>query len=187
MLSQSISLVPQARPVLVVSSGVVGNPDVSGLVAVTWLELGLGGWLGPILLDGQVGVAAAICSAALCDKDAQGNLRNGLAIPLAIEARTGFGATVLNGYASAWFAGGRYAFEPIWLPARGGERSFQVHTLEAVIGWGLGDPVGASFRHLERAIPLEVAVPLGLIAEPTGPNRRVAFTGGIELRYLFQL
>lgn len=187
VLSQTISMIPQDRPLILLSSGVTGNPDVSGMVAVTWLGLGLGRWVGPLLLDAQVGAAAAICAAATCGKDQQGNLKSGFALPTALEARFGFGSTVLNHFASAWFAGGRYTFEPIWLPATGGERSFRAHSLQAIIGWGTGDPVGASFRHLERAIPIELDVPLGVVADPSGPNRRIAFTGGVEVRYLFQL
>jgi hypothetical protein len=187
VLSQSVPLVPQKRPVLVISTGLLGNPDIGGLRAVTSLEVGAGGWLGPFLVNVQVGAGAAICNSALCGKDSSGNLNSGLAIPLALEARYGFGAGVLGRLQSAWFLGGRYAFEPVWLPATTGERSFQLQTLTAVLGWGSGDASRGPFRHLERAVPFEMAIPLGVAVAPDGLDRRVAFTGGLELRFLLNL
>ena len=187
VLSQSVPLVPPKRPVLVIATGLVGNADIAGLRAVTSLEVGAGGWLGPFLVNVQLGVGAAICNAAVCGKDSSGNLNSGLAIPLALEARYGFGAGVVGRLQSAWFVGGRYAFEPVWLPAVGGERSFQVQTIGGVLGWAFGDAVPGPFRHLERAAPIEMAIPLGITVAPDGLNRQIAFTGGLELRYLLNL
>ena len=178
---------PRKRPVLVASTGLMGNPDIGGLRAVTSLEVGAGGWLGPFLVNFQVGVGAAICNAAVCGKDSSGNLNSGLAIPLALEARYSLGAGVIGRLQNAWFVGGRYAFEPIWLPTTAGQRAFQVQTLGAVLGWGFGDALPGPFRHLERAVPIEMAIPLGIAVAPDGLDRWIAFTGGLELRYLFSL
>ena len=153
---------------------------------MTSIEVGAGGWLGPFLVNVRLGTTA-ICNAAVCGKDSNGNLNSGLALPLALEARYGFGSGVIGRLQSAWFLGGRYAFEPVWLPVTAGERSFQLQTIGAVLGWGFGDGGPGPFRHLERAVPFEMAIPLGLALAPDGLDRRVAFTGGLELRYLLNL
>ena len=186
-LSQSVPLVPPRQPVLVISTGLVGGADLSGLRAVTSLEVGVGAWYGPVLLNAQLGVGVAICTPAVCGMDSKGQLNSGLAVPLALEARYAFGGGIIGRMQSAWFLGGRYAFEPVWLPAIGGDRAFQVHTVEAVLAWGFGDAVPGPFRHVERSVPFELAVPLGVAVAPDGLERQVAFTGGFEVRYLFSL
>ncbi|HEY7373416.1 MAG TPA: hypothetical protein VIF57_14750 [Polyangia bacterium] len=188
VLSQSVPLVPISKPpVFTIGMGVLGNTELSGLRAVTSFEVGAGAWLGPVLLNGQVGVGAAICTELLCGKSSDGQLNSGVAVPLALEARYALGAGVIGRLQSAGFVGARYAFEPVWLPAIGGQRSLQVHTVHAVLGWGFGDAVPGPFRRLERAVPFEVAVPLGIAAAPGAPDGRVAFTGGLTLRVLFNL
>ncbi len=187
VVSQTIPLVPARRPVLVVSTGLVGNADLSGLRAVTSLEIGAGAWLGHVLVNAQAGVGAAICTAAVCGMDSQGQLHSGVAVPLALEARYAFGGGISGKLESAWFVGGRYAFEPVWLPAIGGERALRVHTLEAMLGWGFGDAVPGPVRQIERAVPFELVVPLGIAVAPGAPDRRVAFTGGFAVRFLFGL
>jgi hypothetical protein len=187
VLSQSIPLVPERRPVLVIATGVIGNADLSGLRAVSSLEVGAGAWLGNLLVNGQVGVGVAICTPAVCGKTSDGGLNSGLAIPLAVEARYGFGGGIVGRLASAWFVGGRYVFEPVWLPALGGERSFQVQTLEGVLSWGFGDAFPGPFGQVPRALPFELAVPLGVALGIGTPNGSATFVGGVELRYLFPL
>jgi hypothetical protein len=188
VLSQSVPLVPISRPpVFVFSMGVLGNTGLSGLRAVTSFEVGAGAWIGPVLLNGQIGAGAAICAEALCGKNSGGELNSGVAIPLALEARYALGAGVIGRMQSAGFVGARYAFEPVWLPTFGGQRSLQVHTVHALLGWGFGDAVPGAFHHLERAVPFEFAVPLGIAVAPGAPDGRVAFTGGLEVRVLFNL
>jgi len=187
VISQSIPLLPDKHPMLVVTSGLLANPDISGLGGVASIEAGPGLWLGPIFLDVQAGIGAALCTPSACGRDSAGDVRHGLAVPFALEARYGLGSSVNPALASSFFAGSRYAFIPLRLPATDGERSFNVHTLVGVLGWGFADAAPGPFRHLEHAVPIELALPLGIVVEPNGPNRRVAFTGGMELRFLFSL
>jgi hypothetical protein len=186
-LSQAIPLVAEKRPVLVISTGLIGNPDLSGLSAVTSLEVGTGIWVGNLLVNGQIGVGAAICTAAVCGRTSDNGLNSGLAIPLALETRYVFGAATSGKLTSALSLGGRYAFEPVWLPALNGERSFQVQTLEGVIAWSFGDAISGPIRHAERALPFEMAVPLGVTVATGVPGGGVAFVGGVEVRYIFPL
>jgi hypothetical protein len=83
--------------------------------------------------------------------------------------------------------GARYAYVPVRLPATNGERRFSVHALQGVLAWGFGDNLSGPFRHLERAISYEVAVPIGIIVDQGAPAGGAAFAAGVEIRMMFHL
>jgi hypothetical protein len=186
VLTQSVPLVAEKRPILVIANGLLGGPDLSGLEAVASLEVGAGAWLGDVLVNGQLGVGAGICVAAVCGKNSDGSLNDGLALPLALEARYPLGGVVVGKLTNAFYLGGRYTFEPVWLPTLAGERSFQVQALQGILGWGFGDALPGPILHLERAVPFELADPLGVAVAP-GSSGSARFIGGVEIRYLFPL
>ncbi len=188
VISQSIPMVAEKRPLLTFSSVILGNTNLSGpasgLVSIISFEVGAGVWAGPVLLNVQAGFAQANCSSGTCAKQSDGSLGSSYSVPLAAEARYAFGAGVVNKLESDWFVGARYAFTPIRLPTFEGDRSFQTHAVQGVLGWGFGDALRGPFLHLERVIPFELAVPLGVLAVPGGG---IAFTGGVEFRFLLPL
>jgi hypothetical protein len=186
-VSQSVPLEPRRRVTLVVSTGLVGNTDLAGLRGVVGFEAGLGGWAGPVLLSGQLGLGATMCNAGTCGKDDHGNLKGGLAVPLALDARVSLGSAAVNRLRNFAFLGARYSFASVSLPARDGDRSFGVHGLYGVLSWAFGDVTPGPFRHHERGPVCEFAIPVGAVFAPSLAGKEVGFSGGFDLRFLFPL
>lgn len=187
VISQSIPLEAKKRPIVVGAMSLDGTDDLSGLRAILGGQVGGGGWLGPVLLTGQVGLGTSICSKAACGKDDNGNLKSGLAIPLAISAQVSFGQAMWNRLLSVGLLGARYSYVPFRLPRLDGDRWFAVHGFYGVIGWGFADRTKVPLVHAERTPLYEVAIPIGILVEPDAPAQRVAFAAGLDLRFLLPL
>ena len=186
-VSQSVPLRVRDRPMLVTALNVHGNGDLAGLRAFTDAELGAGGSVGPLLLTGQVGIGQTICNEGTCGRDSMGNLRNARMFALSAEARYAFEAVTINMITSAFSVGARYAYLPVTLPAMGGDERFSVHAIDGVLAWSMTDALRGPFQHLERVLPIEFAVPIGVVIGPVGSTQRRVLAGGIELRLLLPL
>jgi hypothetical protein len=188
-ISQSVPLDAEKRLVVVSGFGLAGNPDVSGYRGTIDFHGGAGGWVGPALLTGQVGVGISLCNEGTCGREKDGSLRSGFTVPVAVDARFVFGTATVNRLFSVGLVGARYSFVPVRLPVSdGSERRFVAHAFQGVLAWGFNEKsVKGPFRHLERSIPFEIAVPLGVLVDQGAPHHGVVFAGGVELRLFFHL
>jgi hypothetical protein len=186
-VSQSLPLEAARRPALMSTLDVIFAPTSSGLRALVGVEVGAGQWVGPIQLSAQVGLAGAICQDWACGRDAQGNLRTGSAIPMSLAARYGLATAAVRRLVSAFFLDARYTVAPFWLPLADGEQRFTAQSLFAEIGWGFLEMPPGPFIHIERAIPLELAVPLGVTLQTGRGGPQAVFSGGLTLRYILPL
>jgi hypothetical protein len=188
-ISQSVPLEAEKRVVVVTGFGLVGNPDVSGFRGVIDFNGGAGGWVGPALLTGQIGAGFSLCNEGTCGRDRDGSLRSDFTVPLSVDARFVFGTATVNRLFNVGLVGARYSFVPVRLPVTdGSERRFVTHAFQGVLAWGFNENhVKGPLRHLERSIPFELAVPLGVLVDQGAPNHGVVFAGGIEIRMFFHL
>ena len=76
---------------------------------------------------------------------------------------------------------------PFWLPLPSGSQRFTAQSAFGELGWGLLEVPPGPFRHLERAVPIEMAIPLGVTVQTGGGNAHAVFSGGLVLRYLLPL
>jgi hypothetical protein len=56
-----------------------------------------------------------------------------------------------------------------------------------LLAWSFTDAIRGPFQNLERVLPLEFAVPIGVVMGPVGSTQRRVLAGGIELRILLPL
>lgn len=187
VISQSLPLTVPRRLVLVGSNALDGTSDLSGLRALYGLRIGGGGWLGPLLLTAEAGVAVAICSAGTCGKREDGSLHSGFAIPLSAEVRYPTAVFVVNNWSNTISVGARYSFSSVSLPALGGDRRLGVHGYQAVLAWGYHETVKGPHRHRERGPLWELSVPIGVLVAPQAAGDSVVFGAGFGLRYLLPL
>jgi hypothetical protein len=187
-ISRSIPLTAVSGPVLVGSMGVNGNSDLLGFRAVTWGSVGAGGWLGPVLLTGEVGLGLTYCEPSVCGKDADGDLHSELTFPVAAEVRYPLWAGTTNRLVHAFMLGARYSYLPIRLPTLTGDRHLGTHGFEGTLSWGFRGPVSlrGNFQRLERTTLSEIVIPIGVRLAGDGSGK-VAFTGGFAFRWLFPL
>jgi hypothetical protein len=113
-----------------------------------------------------------------------GNLQSGPAFMLGAEARYAFAPVTINKLTSALSLGARYAYMPVSLPTFAGTERFGVQAIDGVLAWSFNDALRGPFEHLERTLPIEMAVPVGVVIGPAG---RAAFAGGLEIRFLLPL
>jgi hypothetical protein len=85
------------------------------------------------------------------------------------------------------FLNARYTVAPFWLPLPGGDQRFTAQSLFAEISWGLHELPPGPLRHIERSIPIEFAIPLGVTVETGGAGTHAVFSGGLTLRYILPL
>jgi hypothetical protein len=186
-VSQSIPLAPRRRPLAIATIEVGGNSQLSGLRSIYGFKLGLGGWLGPVLVSAEAGIGGSNCDADLCGRRSDDSLKSGLAIPAALSARVSPFATRKNRVVALAFLGARYAFTGVGLPTMDGDRRFATHAFQGVLSWALGDGVPGPFTHPERGPLAEFALPFGLIWAPGAPGDKVAFAAAMELRFLLPM
>lgn len=186
-VTQSVPLVPAARPTLVLDSDVIFAPMPSGLWALVGVSAGIGPWIGPVQLIGKVGFAGANCRDSTCGRDAQNNLRVGSAIPISAEARYGLGSWQIRSFVNNGFVEARYVVTPFWLPLPGGEQRYTAQSVFGAFGWGFLELPPGPFRHLERATQIELAIPLGVTSQSGGGGRHTVFSGGMTVRFAFSL
>jgi hypothetical protein len=186
-VSQSLPMSAPRRLVAVGTMDLAGNSELSGLSAIYDAKVGLGAWLGPVLLTAEAGIGGATCKAQLCGREPDNSLRTGLAIPATLGVRVSPGAGIRNRVVSVAFVGARYAFASVGLPAPEGDRRFATHALQGVVGWAIGDGTRGPFTHLERGPLYEMAFPIGVVWAPDAPAEKVAFAAAFELRFLLPL
>ncbi|HVT07913.1 MAG TPA: hypothetical protein VHO67_10665 [Polyangia bacterium] len=187
-VSQSVPLDASPRVALISTIDALFAPMPGGLWAFIGLQAGAGKWLGPVQLIAQAGYAAASCTAMACGRDAQGNLRTGPAVPVTLEARYGLATLMAGDLANVLFLDARYTVTPFWLPLPDGEQRFTAQSLFGELGWGYLVRVPGPLRHLERAAPIELVVPLGVTIQTGGGQKTEAvFSGGVALRYVLSL
>ena len=186
-VSQSLPLDAPPRPALVSEMTVLFTPTPVGLRAFVGLEGGVGAWVGAVQVIAQAGYASAICQEWACGRDAQGNLRSGAAIPVSVEVRRALGVATVNHFANVLFLDGSYTVTPFWLPLPGGDQRFTAQSAFGEIGWGFVEVPPGPLRHLERAAPIEMAIPLGVTIQTGGGNAHTVFSGGLVLRLMLPL
>jgi hypothetical protein len=187
-VSQSIPLAPRRRPFAIATLEVGGNSQLSGLISIYGVKVGVGGWLGPVLASAEAGIGGSNCDGDLCGRHSDGSVNSGLAIPAALSARVSPFSTRKNRLVSMAFVGARYAFTSVSLPTTmDGDRRFATHAFQGVLSWALADGVPGPFTHPERAPFFEFAFPLGVIWAPGAPGDKVAFAAAMELRFLLPM
>lgn len=186
VLSQSIPLRPAPRVVLVAGGGAEGNTDLAGVKAAADFHVGVGGTYGPVLLTAQLGLGTAQCIAAVCGPGDGGKARIGTAFSGSLTATRGvpLGGGALRGMMLT--AGARYAFMTTRLPALESSRRLDFHSLQALVGWGMGVGFAGPFQRRDLTPLMELAVPVGVMAEQSALSR-VAFVAGVEARFLIDL
>lgn len=187
VVSQSIPLEAKKRPLVVGSMLFDGNADLSGLRALFGGQVGFGEWLGPVLLTAEAGLGGSVCNAGACGKASNGDLKTGIAIPFTIDASASVGHVVWNKVPNAGLLGARYSYVPVRLPLLDGDRWLSVHGFYGVLGWGVGQGTKAPIRHAERTTLYELAIPIGILVEPSAATHKVAFAAGFGLRIFIPL
>ena len=182
--STSLAFEAASRTVISVSMPVFGNASLRGLGGIFGGQLGVGRWLGPLRLLGEVGVAGGFCRKETCGGNAQGEAKTGLAIPLSLEATYRALQLDLPRGTSFGLIGLRYSYVPVRLPALAGEDRFAVHGIHAELGWGMVESLKGNLRHLERVEGMEIMLPVGILVAPAG---KTAFSAGIVLRFLIPI
>jgi hypothetical protein len=182
--STSLAFEAASRTVISVSMPVLANTSLRGLGGIIGGQLGVGRWLGPVRLLGEVGVAGGYCRKATCGADDQSQAKTGLAIPLSLEATYRAFQLDLPRGTSFGLVGLRYSYVPVRLPTLAGDDRFAVHGIHAELGWGLVESLKGNLRHLERVEGIEVMLPVGVLVDPAG---KAAFSGGIVLRFLIPI
>ncbi len=186
-VSQSVPMVPTTPPAVVIGGDVLFLPMPTGLRALLGVDAGLGQWLGPVQLMAEAGVGTAVCQEWACGRDTQNQLRDGVAIPISLGARTSLGSFTVAQFASVGFLEARALVTRYSLPLPDGDRWFTAESGFVALGWGYMDLPPGPFRHLERAVQMEMAVPLGVTAQSVGGRTHAAFTGGLTIRFLLPL
>jgi hypothetical protein len=186
-ISQSIPMAAPNRFVMVGSMALHGGSDLRGLRATYGFRVGGGGWLGRFLLTAEAGVGAAVCNDSSCGRDSDGNLKSGVAFPLAVDVRYSF-APEVSSTIDAFFLGAGYSFMPVRLPASE-ERRFGLHGLHVAPGFAFGFfPMGnGPFIHAQRTPLYECLLPIGVLIDPSGSSRKVGFSAGMSFRMLLPL
>ena len=187
VISQLLPLEAPKRPFLIGSTAIDGVSNLSGMRALTSFSLGMGLWVGSVLVAGHAGIGAATCHADVCGREPGGDLRSGWAVPLSADARLTV-ASPSFGFVQHFIAlGVRYSFVPLWLPASAGEKKLGVHGLQGVLTWSFSDGLRGPFQHRERTSSYELTLPIGVFVDPSAPSQPVAFAGGLGVRLLFAL
>jgi hypothetical protein len=186
-VSQSVPLVARRRPILVFATAVDANSALSGLQDLVAFRLGGGGWFGPVLATGELGLGVAECKKSVCGENDNGGPRNRLTVSGAASAQVLLASGRLLGDFSALTMGARYSFAPVTVPALDGDRQFAVHALQAVPGLSVGYGGVGPFQHQERGPMMQMTFPIGVVHAPGAPNERTAFVIGLELRVLLPL
>jgi hypothetical protein len=183
-ISQSLPMVPPRRFLLVadLSINFTGLPD---LRAVDTVGLGGAGWVGPLLLSAEAAIGAGTCNSGACGRDSGGQLRESLAFSAGADARYLLDAFSLNRIGWLFTGGLRYRVSSARLSAPATRHMATVHSAQAVLALGMADRAPGPFAHLERTPLLETAVFVGPTVDPE--SRRVATSGGIEIRVLLPL
>jgi hypothetical protein len=189
VLSQSVPLVAGGRFVIAgAMNGEALAGTTSGVRGLFAARLGGGAWLGDALLTAQAGIGAASCTASTCGRRDNGDLKEGLALPLEVDGRYAVGSALDGrGLMGAWRIGARYAFVPVTLPGLAGDRRLIVQTFQGVIAFAFGDPVTAPVVRRQRLMPFEVAFPVGIGLVSGIPEGGVGFAAGVDLRFVFSL
>ncbi len=187
VVSQSIPLVGQRRLMLVFTSAGDVNDRLSGHYSAIAARVGAGGWLGPVLVTGEVGAASAYCEKDVCGTTDSGARRSRAAISGAAAAHVAVLSGTFLGMYSNVLLGARYTYTPVTLSAAGSDRRFDVHGIQAVIGWGSGASGTGPLRRQERGPTLEINLPIGMVYAPGAPDERRAFSIGLEFRFLLPI
>jgi hypothetical protein len=182
--STSLGFAATSRTLISVSMPVLANTDLRGLSGIIGGQLGVGRWLGPVRLLGEVGVAGAYCRKEICGKDDQSSNKAGLAIPLSLQVTYRAFQFNLPRGTSFGMVGLRYSYVPLRLPTLTGEDRFAVHGIHADIGWGIVEFLKGNLRHLERVEDMELVLPVGVLVGPAGKK---AFSAGIVVRFLIPI
>lgn len=186
VLSQSIPLNAEPRVVLVAGVGALGNTTLAGVKASADFQIGAGGTVGPVLVTAHFGVGTAQCVASLCGPGDDGKAKVATALGGALTAIRGFPlpGEALRG--SLLTLGARYSFFTVRLPALAASQRVDFHSVQALIGWGVGAGLPERIRGRGMTPVIDFAFPIGVMAEQSALSQ-VAFVGGVELRMLLDL
>jgi hypothetical protein len=106
---------------------------------------------------------------------------------VSLAARYGAATVVLGRLTNVFFLNARYVVAPFSLPLPGGDQRFTAQSLLGEIGWGFLEMPHGPFLHIERVVPLEFAVPLGVTVQTGQGGAQAVFTAGLTLRYILSL
>ncbi len=184
VLSTSLPLAAASRTLISVSLPALANASLRGLTGIIAGQVGVGRWIGPVRLLGELGVGGGFCREETCGKDGQGQAKAGLAIPFSLEAAYRAFQLDLPRGTSFGLLGLRYSYVPVRLPALAGDERFAVHGIYGQLGWGLVESLAGNLRHLERAESMEVTLPVGVLVDHAG---QAAFSAGIVVRFFLPI
>ncbi len=186
-ISQVVGLAPVSRWTLTISGEALTNTTFVGLRGIFGFAVGLGRWAGPVFVSGQVGAGQSVCAADVCGKDSNGQLRYQAALVADADLRLplftweGPQASLIPS------VGLHYGFASGSVPALAGAQRFSAHYLQAVLGFSMAGLTHGPFVQVPRASFYEFAIPFGVVMDPGGPDHRVAFAGGLQVRFVLPL
>jgi hypothetical protein len=184
VVSQSVPLEVRKRPMLSMSTGLLGNTELSGLEGVIGYQVGLATWAGRFLLDGEVGPGVSLCAESVCGPSSK-NRQASFTLPVQASASYWLGEFSHSSASERFLVGLRYSYFPIRLSALDGERRFSVHGGYATFTWASGGPLPGTVIHQERRPHVQFVIPVGVLWEP-GANK-TAFTAGIAAKFVLSL
>jgi len=186
IVSQSIPMVTRQRWSVVMTDILDANATISGLTGVFSAQLGLGRWVGPFFVAAHGGIGQSFCSFDVCGKTEGGTRRSGLAFPGSAEVRYVIG-DLSSQFGIAPSVGVRYTYASVELPTLQGDRRFSVHGVQADLAVSyIGLPKGP-FAQTERMPVYDFTIPLGIVVDPKATAGRVAFAGGMGMRFYLPL
>ena len=183
VFSKSLPMEAERRTQISASSPLEVVADLRGLRGLMAFQAGIARWVGPTRLSAEVGFGASYCNQETCGKEENGRPRSGYAIPLSFLAVVSPLRWELPAGSSVGLVGARYSYTPLSLPLPGGTQWFAVHGIHGVLGWGMTIRRMENVRHPERAIALEVDVPVGILVDPGNSGGKLAFSMGLNCKF----
>jgi len=183
-ISQSIPLEASQRYTLLLDTTLDGYQTLRGLDDTVGFRLGGGIWLGRTLVTAAAGLGISECEVSTCGPSGNNAKKPSYGLAASADLRYALAPYVFVDGPVLPSLGLRYSYTPVRVPALTGERRFDLHGLHALLclGIGPGRLQRGPFRRAERTQNMEVAIPVGVVLDPDGPTRKVAFSAGLAFR-----
>jgi len=181
--NRAVQYVPISQRVVLVGLEGLGGSPVAGQFGMASLRAGYGGWLGSWRLTAETGIGVATCTAQVCGKDSDNELKEGFAWPVALSAQwlrlPDHGTSFLG---TGYGLGLRYVSSLANLPTLEGTKWRSIQGIYFVPTWAMGDALPLGFSYRGQPPTIEIELPLGIWSSVGEHGSVVGFSLGIGVR-----